>query len=314
MVFYGIVYALLEDDMRRLLAYSIVSQVGFMVTAIGIGTHLALNGAAAQAFAGTFYTALMLMSAGSVLYVTGRRRLSELGGLYRSMPVTALCGSIGALALSAFPFTSGFISKSMITQAVADQHLLGVWLALTAAAAGMVLHAGIRFPWLVFFHKPNAAPCADPPASMRGAMLALSALCIALGIWYQPLYRLLPHAVDYAPYTGAHVLTVLQLLLFSALAFFILLRYLKRTSTITLDIDWLWRRGLPALVLPPVHALAAAQAGCRRAALSAVDALLSQVRQHHGPRGWIAATWPTGSMALWVLVLLLGYLLLYYLL
>ena len=153
MIFYGIIYALLENDMRRILAYSIINQVGFMVCGIGIGTEMALNGAAAHAFTHIIYKALLLMSAGSVLYMTGKRKCTDLGGLIQSMPVTAVCGIIGALAISSFPLTSGFVSKSMITQASVDQHLLWVWLGLQAASAGVFLHAGIKFPWFVFFSK-----------------------------------------------------------------------------------------------------------------------------------------------------------------
>jgi multicomponent Na+:H+ antiporter subunit D len=312
MVFYGIVYALLENDMRRILAYSIVNQVGFMVVGIGIGTEMALNGAAAHAFAHIIYKALLLMSAGSVLLMTNRRKCSELGGLFRSMPVTTMCGMIGALSISAFPFTSGFVSKSLVTQAAVDGHMLAVWLLLTAASAGVFLHAGIKFPWFVFFQKDSGLRPAEPPASMRWAMIFFSALCIALGIWYEPLYRLLPYAVDYTPYTGAHVLTQLQLLLFAGLAFFLMLRYLKRTLTVTLDSDWVWRRLLPALLAPLARLTTATLAALRHGTLRAAANLLSLVHRHHGPQGRIAGTWPTGGMALWVLVLLLGYLLLYY--
>ena len=133
MVFYGIVYAILENDMRRILAYSIVSQVGFMVTGIGIGTELALNGVAAHAFAHIVYKALLLMSAGSVLYMTGKRKCTDLGGLFRTMPLTTVCGIVGALSISSFPLTSGFVSKSMISEAA------GV-----AAARGGVVLAGRR--------------------------------------------------------------------------------------------------------------------------------------------------------------------------
>ncbi len=178
MIFYGIIYALLENDMRRILAYSIVNQVGFMVCGIGIGTEMAINGASAHAFAHIIYKALLLMSAGSVLYMTGRRKCSELGGLYHSMPLTALCGIIGALAISAFPFTSGFISKSMISQSAADQHLMMVWLLLLAASAGVFLHAGIKFPWFVFFQKDLGLRPKDPPWNMRAAMVLLAAGCI----------------------------------------------------------------------------------------------------------------------------------------
>lgn len=247
MVFYGIVYALLENDMRRILAYSIVNQVGFMIAGIGIGTTLALNGAAAHAFTHIIYKALLLMSAGAVLQATGRRKCSELGGLFHSMPLTTLCGIIGALAISSFPLTSGFISKSMISQAAADSHLLGVWLLLAAASAGVFLHAGIKFPWFVFFQKDSGLRPADPPASMRVAMLLFAFLCIALGVWPEALYRHLPHVVAYEPYTTAHVLTQLQLLFFSGLAFFVLLLQLRRTLTITLDTDWAYRLLLPAL-------------------------------------------------------------------
>jgi multicomponent Na+:H+ antiporter subunit D len=155
MVFYGIIYALLENDIRRILAYSIINQVGFMIAGIGIGTEMALNGAAAHAFAHIIYKALLLMSAGSVILMTDKRKCSELGGLFHSMPLTTACGTIGALAISAFPLTSGFISKSMVSQAALDGHLLWVWLLLTAASAGVFLHAGIKFPWFVFFQKDS---------------------------------------------------------------------------------------------------------------------------------------------------------------
>ena len=187
--------------MRRILAYSIVNQVGFMIVGIGIGTELSLNGAAAHAFTHIIYKALLLMSAGSVLYMTGKRKCTDLGGLFQSMPLTAICGIIGALAISSFPLTSGFISKSMISQAAADQHLAMVWFLLVAASAGVFLHAGIKFPWFVFFQKDSGLRPPDPPFNMRLAMILFSFLCIALGAWPAPLYALLPHPVDYVPYT-----------------------------------------------------------------------------------------------------------------
>jgi multicomponent Na+:H+ antiporter subunit D len=279
MVFYGIVYALLENDMRRILAYSIVNQVGFMIAGIGIGTEMALNGAAAHAFAHIIYKALLLMSAGSVLMMTGRRKCSELGGLFHTMPLTTVCGTIGALAISAFPLTSGFVTKSMVTQAAVDGHMVTVWLLLTAASAGVFLHAGIKFPWFVFFQKDSGLRPAEPPAPMRWAMVFFSFLCVALGVWPEPLYALLPFPVTYAPYTWAHVLGQTQLLLFSGLAFFVMLPYLKRTLTITLDTDWFWRRLGPALVDGATHIIVAVDRGVRGAAM----ALLTD--PHHGAVG-----------------------------
>ncbi len=266
MAVYGIVYAILENDMRRILAYSIVNQVGFMVCGIGIGTAMALNGAAAHAFAHIIYKALLLMSAGSVLYMTGKRKCTDLGGLYHSMPITMVCGIVGALAISSFPLTSGFVTKSMINQAAADEHIALAWFTLTAASAGVFLHAGIKFPWFVFFQKDSGLRPPDPPWNMRAAMILFAALCVLLGIpgLYQPLYAILPFPAAagetlYVPYTGAHVITQLQLLLFSGLAFFVLLPVLKRTLTITLDSDWFYRTLAPAtwkhLLHPVMRAL-----------------------------------------------------------
>jgi len=313
MVFYGIVYALLENDMRRILSYSIINQVGFMIAGIGIGTEMALNGAAAHAFTHIIYKALLLMSAGSVLMMTGRRKCSELGGLFHTMPLTTICGSIGALAISSFPFTSGFVSKSMVSQAAADGHLLAVWLLLTAASAGVFLHAGIKFPWFVFFQKDSGLRPAEPPTTMRWAMIFFAFLCIGLGVWAQPLYALLPYPVKYEPYTWAHVLSQLQLLLFSALAFFVMLPYLKRTLTITLDTDWVWRKLLPGAQSRIAVALRRAVAWVTGEGNDQVSGVIARLNQHGSPSGRLSSTQSTRSMALWVLVLLLGYLLLYYL-
>ena len=312
MVFYGIVYAILENDMRRILAYSIVNQVGFMVVGIGIGSEIALNGAAAHAFVHIIYKALLLMSAGSVLMMTGKRKCTDLGGLFRTMPLTMTCGIIGALAISAFPLTSGFVAKSMISAAAAEDHLTVVWFLLAAASAGVFLHAGIKFPWFVFFQKDSGLRPPDPPWPMRTAMLFLAFLCIAIGVFPDPLYAILPYPVDYIPYTGSHVVAQLQLLLFSGLAFFVLLGWLKRTETITLDIDWLWRRPGRVLARGIGQQTLRAWGGLVDQATRTASRILRTVYRHHGPTGVLARTWPTGSMAFWATFLLAAYLILYY--
>jgi multicomponent Na+:H+ antiporter subunit D len=312
MVFYGIVFALLENDMRRILAYSIVNQVGFMVTGIGIGTEMALNGAAAHAFTHIIYKALLLMSAGSVLHMTGKSKCSDLGGLFQSMPFTATCGIIGALSISAFPLTSGFVSKSMISQAAADGHLYAVWLLLAAASAGVFLHAGIKFPWFVFFQKDSGLRPPEPPLNMRLAMLLFSALCIGLGIFYAPLYALLPYAAPYVPYDGPHVVGQLQLLLFSGLVFFLMLPMLRRTLTITLDVDWLYRRAGPAAARVCAYAFSSGLAALGAKTRDLRAALLRWTLRWHGPDGSLARTLSTGAMALWISVLLAVYLVMYY--
>ena len=259
MIFYGIIYALLENDIRRILAYSIINQVGFMVCGIGIGTEMALNGTAAHAFTHVIYKALLLMSAGSVLYMTGKRKCTELGGLVQSMPLTAICGIVGALAISSFPLTSGFISKSMITQASIDEHVLWIWLLLQIASAGVFLHAGIKFPWFVFFQKDSGLRPTDPPINMKISMVFFAVICILIGIFPNILYNILPYNVNYQPYTVTHTITQLQLLLFSGLAFFIMLPLMKRTLTISLDFDWFYRRLAPILAKIVVNYLLNAQ-------------------------------------------------------
>jgi multicomponent Na+:H+ antiporter subunit D len=313
MVFYGIVYAILENDMRRILAYSIVNQVGFMVVGIGIGTEMALNGTAAHAFTHIIYKALLLMSAGSVLYMTGKRKCTDLGGLFRTMPLTTICGIVGALSISSFPLTSGFVSKSMISEAAGMQQMAAVWYLLAAASAGVFLHAGIKFPWFVFFQKDSGLRPEDPPWSMRLAMLLFAFLCIGLGVAPGALYAMLPYPVDYVPYTASHVVFYLQLLLFSGLAFFLMLGWLKRTLTITLDVDWLYRRLGRDLVQGLDRIAGAAWDGVVHATERMAGQLLHGLQRHHGPEGILARTWPTGSMALWATLMLAAYLILSYL-
>jgi multicomponent Na+:H+ antiporter subunit D len=313
MVFYGIIYALLENDMRRILAYSIVNQVGFMVAAVGIGTEMALNGAAAHAFAHIIYKALLLMSAGSVLLMTGKRKCTDLGGLFQSMPVTAINGIVGALAISAFPFTSGFVTKSLETQAAANEGMLLVWLLLLAASAGVFLHAGIKFPWFVFFQKDSGLRPPDPPAGMRYAMWLFSFFCIAIGLYPDPLYMILPYPVDYQPYTVDHLVTQLQVLLFAGFAFFVMLKQMRRTLTISLDFDWFYRKFLKEIGNEFTLRTSVARETREQQVWAGLRRLIENLYKHHGPQGMLARAWPTGSMVIWVAVLLGLSLVLYYL-
>jgi multicomponent Na+:H+ antiporter subunit D len=321
MVMYGIIYALLENDVRRILAYSIVNQVGFMVVAVGIGTEMALNGAAAHAFAHIIYKALLFMSAGVVIYRTGKNKCMELGGLFRTMPITTACGIIGALAISSFPLTSGFTTKSMISQAAVDGNLMWVYMALTAASAGVFLHAGIKFPWFVFFQRDSGLRPKDAPWNMSLAMIIFASLCILLGIFPEPLYALLPYPVDYEPYSIGKVLFYLQLLLFSGLAFFVLLPLMKRTMTISLDADWLWRRAAYSL-LKLVERLFSSVAEMLALQRDRLQKFLHRIAvrylgQPHTAdskeHGMFARSWPIGTTALWIAGLLSAYVLLYYL-
>jgi multicomponent Na+:H+ antiporter subunit D len=241
-----IFYAVLENDIRRVLAYSLINQVGFMMCGIGIGTELSINGSVSHAFCHILYKALLFMSAGAVLHVTGKIRCTDLGGLYKTMPLTALFCMIGAASISAFPLFSGFVSKSMIVSAAAHHKLTVVWLLLQFASAGVFHHAGIKVPFFTFFGHDSGVRAKEPPLNMLIAMGMAAFLCVFLGVYPQPLYHILPFPVEYVPYTAAHVVGQLQLLMFGALAFTLLILsgvYPAEMRAINLDTDWVYRKG-----------------------------------------------------------------------
>jgi multicomponent Na+:H+ antiporter subunit D len=243
MAVYGVVYAVLENDARRLLAYHIISQVGYMVCGVGIGTQLALNGASAHAFAHILYKALLFMGAGAVLQVTGLRKLSDMGGLYKTMPRTFALYMVGAFAISAVPLFSGFVSKSMVVSSAGESHRATIFLLLTLASAGTFLHTGLKLPYYMFFGEDRGLPAREPPPNMLVAMGLAGAACVLIGVFPALLYGYLPFPVDYAPYTARHVMATLGLLGFTALGFFALLAQLDPEPTVSLDTDWFYRKG-----------------------------------------------------------------------
>jgi multicomponent Na+:H+ antiporter subunit D len=253
MALYGVVYAVLENDSRRLLAYHIISQVGYMVAGCGIGTAMAINGAVAHAFAHILYKGLLFMGCGSVLYMTGQSKFTELGGLYKKMPRAFLFTLIGGLSISAFPLFSGFVSKSMIVAAGFEEHLYWAAFLLMLASAGTFLHTGLKVPYFIWFGKNNCSKetwekAADPPANMQWAMGIAAFLCIFIGCYVPYLYNMLPNqeeAHHYAQlvYGSYHVSETLQILLFTAVGFFLLLKKLTPEPTISVDMDWFYRMG-----------------------------------------------------------------------
>ena len=248
MALYGVIYAVMENDIRKLLAWSIVSQVGYMVAGVGIGTELAINGASAHAVAHILYKGLLFMGTGSVLYMTGKSKFTELGGLYKKMPATMFFTIIGCLSISAAPFFAAFVSKSMIISAGFESHLnWAAWL-LMFGATGTFMYNGLKLPYFLFFGKNNCSAetwekAADPTWNMQMAMTAGAALCIIVGSAPALLYSLLPYPVNYHPYNGYHVAETLQILGFAALAFFFLKKFLVPEDRICLDMDWFYRRG-----------------------------------------------------------------------
>ncbi|MDD2665404.1 MAG: Na(+)/H(+) antiporter subunit D [Methanocellales archaeon] len=245
MTVFPIFYAVIENDTRRVLAYSLIEQVGFMIVGIGIGTELSLNGAVSHAFCNILFEGLLFMCTGAVLYVTGTSKCTELGGLYRTMPITLMLCLVGAASISAFPLFTGFVSKSMVIQAAADGHMFIIWLALLFASAGVFHYAGIKIPYFIFFAEDSGKRPDEPPFNMLLSMGIVAFLCILIGIFPGVLYRILPYPVDFVPYTSGHVLSQLQLLFFAGLAFLFLITYgfyPKEERSTNLDTDWFYRK------------------------------------------------------------------------
>lgn len=252
MACFPIFYAVIENDLRRVLAYSMINQIGFMVCGIGIGTDMAINGAVAHAFNDVIFKGLLMMSMGAVLYRVGHVNGSNLGGLYKSMPKTTLFCIVGAASISAFPLFSGFVSKSIIMLEMLEAgHTLG-WLLLLFAAAGVFHHAGIKIPFFAFFAHDSGLKVKEAPNNMLIAMGIGASLCIFIGVYPQFLYSLLPFPISYSPYDMTHVLTQMQLLFFSALAFVWLNKkglYPPELPSTNLDTDWFYRRLAPNAIV-----------------------------------------------------------------
>ncbi|HVS13156.1 MAG TPA: Na(+)/H(+) antiporter subunit D [Thermoanaerobaculia bacterium] len=306
MTVFPIFWAVIENDMRRVLTHSLNNQLGFMVVGVGIGTEMALNGTAAHVFAHVLYKALLFMAMGAVLLRTGRINASELGGLYKTMPWTAGFCIVGAASISAFPLFSGFVSKSMVMAEAAHQGYVVVWLMMLFASAGVFHHAGIKIPFFAFYAHDSGLRPPEAPLNMRVAMGITAALCVGIGCAPQLLYRLLPYEVAYAPYTTSHVLEQVQLLLFSALAFTWLKLsgiYPPELRSVNLDVDWLVRRLVPAALGPPVRGLAAAWRATLGACRAGLAALERRLRWLHSPAGRLGEPWPAGATAFWAALL-----------
>jgi len=316
MTLFPIVFAVIENDLRRVLAYSLNNQLGFMVVGIGIGSELAINGTIAHAFCHIIYKSLLFMSMGAVLYRVGTVKATELGGLHKSMPWTTTFCIIGAAAISGFPLLSGFISKSMIISAAAEEHQFITWFILLIASAGVMEHSGIKIPFFAFFAHDSGKRVKEAPTNMLVAMGIASFFCIGLGIAYPLLYRLLPNDVDYHPYTVTHVVTQLQLLLFAALAFVFLMKtglYPSEQRATNLDTDWIYRRALPKAVVLCRAVIGTIDRFLRQGVMAMLRQITSCARTGFNEQGLLGRTWSTGTMTFWSTLLLAVCLVLYYL-
>lgn len=348
MTAFPIFYAVIENNLRRVLSYSLVNQVGFMITGVGIGTALSLNGTVAHAFAHILYKALLFMSMGAVMHQTGKINATDLGGLYKSMPLTTIFCIIGAASISGFPLTSGFVSKSMIVSASGAEHLTAIWFILIFASAGVFHHSGIKIPFFAFFSHDSGIRTKEAPANMLLAMGIAAFLCLLIGIFPGPLYNILPNPVDYVPYTSTHVVDQLQLLFFSALAFTLLIRsgiYPAEIRAVNLDTDWFYRKGARAFMWALNNPMAKIGSWTSRTVFDTIPSALARAslnplavlkiasdtvlmkfaipekrdaieqrikREKEIYPGDIIRHWPIGTVVLWVILFLLAYLLINY--
>ena len=317
MACFPIFFAVIENDLRRVLGYSMINQIGFMVAGVGVGTALGVNGAVAHAFNDVLFKGLLFMSMGAVLHRTGKINGSDLGGLYKSMPVTAGFCIVGAASISAFPLFSGFVSKSMVMVAMAEHHFDVQWFLLLFASAGVFHHAGIKIPFFAFFSHDSGIRCKEAPLNMLIAMGLGAAFCIFNGTFpHVFLYRILPFACDYRPYDVTHVVTQSQLLFWSALAFTGLKLtglYPPELRSVNLDAEWTYRKGARAFLWLLMNPLARLGRAFETLVLTTIPRALTRFgsemhAEERHTRGWLM-----GTAALIAVAMLLGYLLVDYL-
>jgi multicomponent Na+:H+ antiporter subunit D len=261
MAIYGVVFASMENNARRILSYHIVSQVGYMVAGIGVGTYMTINGASAHAYAHILYKGLLFMAAGAVLYSAGTQKLDELGGLASRLPWVMVCYMVAALSISGMPLFNGFVSKTMTIAGAAEAHRPFVALGLELAAVGTFISVGLKLPYFAFWggKAPDPNRVLKPnPANMYLGMAILSILCLAQGLYPEMLYRYLPYQEvigEYHPWTAWNVLQALMLLGFSGLAFYLMRKVIEPHKALNLDFDWFYRligRFLLGIICKPI--------------------------------------------------------------
>lgn len=314
MIVAPLVYAVLEDDLRRVLVHGLNNQLGLLVVGVGLGGELALNGVAAQAAAHIVYKSVLFMCMGAVLFRVGTVRASELGGLARSMPwTTAACIVAGA---AGFPLTMAFLGKSLIVSAAAEHHHLWTWLVLVFASAGIFYVACLRVTVSTFFGRDSGLRCDEAPWNMRVAMGLGAAVCLVVGVLPGWFYSMMPYPMEYHAFTVPHVVTQIQLMAWAGLGFAIV--YVtgfapKAKPGTLLDVEVVYRKILPAVVRGLLHVGGVIGATVRQAGSATLLAVEAALRAQYGPEGMWARSWATSTSVIWVAALLGAILLVYYL-
>lgn len=315
MAVFPVFYAIVSNDLRQTLAYALINQLGFMTVAVGVGSELALNGAAANAFVGVLYMALFFMVMGAVLNRTGTVKATELGGLFKSMPVSGLFAAIAGASVIGVPLFSGFVAKTLILSAVHYEHLTIAYFVLIFASAGVMEMTALKVPYFAFFGEDRGHRVAEAPTGQLVAMGITAFLCLYVGVNYQALYDLLPFATDYKPYKLESVVGQLQIVGAGLLAFALLvwmkLFPLKADRTV-IDADWIYRYFGDAVARWGT-AMARIVVQWSEALLGAgFQGLGRKLHNLFSPGGTLSRDFPSGLMALWTAILLAGVLLVAY--
>ncbi|MEN2494735.1 MAG: NAD(P)H-quinone oxidoreductase subunit 2, chloroplastic [Hyphomicrobiaceae bacterium hypho_1] len=317
MAVFPIFFAIIENDMRRLLAHALNNQLGFMVVGVGIGTELAINGVAAHAFCHIIYKALLFMAVGAVLFRVGTAKASELGGLRDVMPWTFAFCMVGAASIS-LPFFSSFVAKSLILSAALKGEYFWPWILMLTASAGAFFVCGLRLPYAVFGGEraKDLKFLHKVPTNMYVAMSLAAVLCISIGVYYTPLYKIMPYSVKYDPYTLDHIVVQLQLVAFSTLAFMLMIKLkmlpvLKKSTII--DGDWVYRKFGYHLAQTLALMAQVSWISGARGLTKAVVKLERLVNTYHSSDSVLGRTWPSGSIASCAVIILCCYLVLFYL-
>ncbi|MBO6826128.1 MAG: Na(+)/H(+) antiporter subunit D [Sneathiella sp.] len=308
MVIFPVFHATLENDLRRTVAYSMNSQQGFMVIGVGIGTELALNGVAAHATVSILYTCLLFMATGAVLYRAGTAKITDLGAVYKSMPLTAMFAVIGSLVIMAFPLTAAFASKSLILSAALDGKMVILWLAMLFGAVAVIDNVGLKIPLFGFFKPGEDMGLQEAPKHMLLAMGVLSVLAIGIGIFPSAFFQILPYPIEYHVYTASHVVTQLQLIIFAALVFVCCVKfnmYPKPQDTLTLDFDWFYRKPLKKFAINLGLLINAGYLGFLRMSQAVIGWFITKARETHGGQGLLSRTAASG-VAVSIVMLLFG--------
>jgi len=315
MTVYGVAFAVFSNDIRGILAYHIISQVGYMVAGAGLGTEMGLNGSAAHAFSHILYKALLFMGAGALLEATGTSKLTELGGLSRKMRAALILYMVAAFSISGVPFFNGFISKSMVVAAAGEAHRDAYMLLMLLASVGTFLSVGLKLPYYAWGGNGPSPKTKPLPRNMYLAMGLVALVCVAHGIRPSLLYGLLPYPVHFEPYSAAHLVETVQILGMTLVGFWLFRKKIRPHAGVVLDLDWFYRRPAPAARKIFVEGVSSAFTATDRWALALVRRLavllrnpLAPFEREHAVEAYSPDRYRPPIQAL-ILVLVLGFVL-----